>query len=389
MILHIDMDAFFASVEQLDHPAYRGRCVIVGGIGQRGVVSTASYEARRFGVHSAMPMFQARKCCPHAIFVRPRMKRYRAVSGRVMAILEGFTPLVEQVSIDEAFLDVRGCERLCGPAEAIARKIKAAVQAQVSLTCSVGAAPVKFLAKIASDMGKPDGLTVIRPGDVPTVIAGLPIDRVPGVGRAALTRLAPLGVRTLGDVAGLSQAILERRLGKFGRRLAALARGEDPSPVVPHSDPKSISAEATLPADTDNRADLNGLLLSHAADVARQLRRQGLRARTVVLKLKHDDFRQVTRSRTLETATQSSATLYQAAAALLAEYRLQRPVRLVGVGAAGLVPASQPVQADLFSGARRADAVWEKVDRAMDAIADRFGPGAVRRASQKEDQNDP
>ena len=384
MILHIDMDAFYASVEQLDHPAYRGRCVIVGGICQRGVVSTASYEARRFGVHSAMPMFQARKCCPNAIFVRPRMNRYRAVSRRVMTILKGFTPLVEQVSIDEAFLDVRGCERLCGPAEAIARKIKAAVQAQVRLTCSVGVAPVKFLAKIASDMQKPDGLTVIWPEDVPTVIARLPIARVPGVGQAALNRLAPLGVHTLGEVACLSQAILERRLGKFGRRLAILARGEDPSPVVPHSDPKSISAEVTLTSDTDNQADLNGVLLSQAADVARQLRRQGFRARTVVLKLKHDDFRQVTRSRTLEAATQSSATLYQAAAALLAEYRLHRPVRLVGVGAAGLVPTSQPVQADLFAGSRRVDAVWEKVDRAMDAIADRFGPGAVRRASQND-----
>ena len=382
MILHIDMDAFFASVEQRDNPAYRGCCVIVGGTSSRGVVAAASYEARRFGVRSAMPIFQARKLCPQAIMVRPRKDRYAEVSRQIMAILETFSPLVEPVSIDEAFLDVTGCARIHGSPEEIARRIKAAVREQVFLTCSVGIAPVKFLAKIASDINKPDGLTVIRPEEVPAMIDRLPLSRVPGVGPAALERLAPLGVRTLGDVKRLSETQLERRLGKFGRRLAALARGEDASPVAPAGDPKSISAEQTLAQDSDNRAELGALLLAQAAEVARQLRRKGFRARTVVLKLKHDDFRQVTRSRTLESPTQSATTLHQAAAGLLEAYRLARPVRLVGLGAAGLVPAAVPVQADLFEGMRRTDAAWEKVDRAVDAIAAKFGDGAVRRASQ-------
>ena len=383
MILHIDMDAFFASVEQLDNPAYRGRCVIVGGTSSRGVVAAASYEARRFGVRSAMPLFQARKLCPQAILVRPRKDRYKEVSCHIMAILETFTPLVEPVSIDEAFLDVTGCRRIYGPPEEIARRIKAAVRDQMALTCSVGVAPVKFLAKIASDMDKPDGLTVIRPEEVPALIEKLPLSRVPGVGPAALECLTPLGVHTLGDVRGLNEAQLERRLGKFGLRLAALARGDDRSPVAPPGDPKSISAEQTLAEDTADRADLTALLLAQAAEVARQLRRKGFRARTVVLKLKHDDFCQATRSRTLESPTQSATTIHQAAVGLLAEYRLARPVRLVGVGAAGLVPAGVPVQADLFDGARRVDAAWEKVERAVDGITARFGTDAVRRASQQ------
>ncbi len=382
MILHLDMDAFFASVEQRDNPAYRGRCLIVGGTSPRGVVAAASYEARRFGVRSAMPIFQARRLCPQAIVVPPRRDCYTQVSRRVMALLARFSPLVEPVSIDEAFLDVSGCGRVAGPAEEIARRIKAAVYDEVALTCSVGVAPVKFLAKIASDMGKPDGLTVIRPEEVPAVIARLPLAQVPGVGPAALGRLAPLGLRTLGDVNRLTEAQLQRRLGKFGRRLAALARGEDPSPVTPAGDPKSISAEQTLAEDTVNRNDLAALLLAQAAEVARQLRRKGFRARTVVLKLKHDDFRQATRSRTLASPTQSATTIHQAAVALLDQYRLTRPVRLVGIGGAGLVPAAAPVQADLFDGARRADAAWERVERALDAIEARFGPAAVRRAGQ-------
>jgi DNA polymerase IV len=387
MILHIDMDAFYAAVEQLDDPSLRGRCVIVGGLSGRGVVATASYEARRFGVHSAMPVFEARRRCPRAVFVKPRRERYQAVSRQVMAILQSFTPLVEPVSIDEAYLDVAGCERIGGPPAQIARRIKALILEQTGLTCSVGGAPVKFLAKIASEMQKPDGLTIIEEPDVATVIEKLPIERVPGVGPAARARLMPWGVKTLGDAGRLGEAALERRLGKFGRRLAALARGEDPSPVTPHSETKSISAEVTLGRDTVDPSEVKGILLDQAADVARQLRRQGLRARTVVLKLKHDDFRQVTRSRTLEAPTQSAHTLFGAAAALLDAYRLQRPVRLVGVGAANLVPASRPVQQTLFDavGGRKADADWERVERVLDAIEARFGPRTVRRAGQDGD----
>lgn len=384
MILHIDMDAFYAAVEQLDDPSLRGRCVIVGGTSGRGVVATASYEARRFGIHSAMPIFEARRRCPRAVFIKPRRERYQAVSRRIMAILQRFTPLVEPVSIDEAYLDVTGCERTSGTPAQIARRIKALILEQTGLTCSVGGAPVKFLAKIASEMQKPDGLTLIAPAEVAGVIERLAIERVPGVGPAALGRLAPWGVKTLGDAGRLGEAVLERRLGKFGRRLAALARGEDPSPVTPHSETKSISAEVTLARDTADLCEMKKLLLRQAEDVARQLRRQGLRARTVVLKLRHDDFRQVTRSRTLEAPTQSAHTLFGAAAALLKAYRLQRPVRLVGVGAANLVPASQPVQQELFDAGRGEDGAWEKVEHVLDAIEARFGTRAVRRAGQGE-----
>jgi DNA polymerase-4 len=384
MILHIDMDAFYAAVEQLDDPSLRGRCVIVGGTSGRGVVATASYEARRFGVHSAMPIFEARRRCPRAVFIKPRRERYQAVSRRIMAILQRFTPLVEPVSIDEAYLDITGCERIGGSPAQIARCIKESIREETGLTCSVGGAPVKFLAKIASEMQKPDGMTIIAGPEVAAVIEALPIERVPGVGPAALGRLAPRGVKTLGDAGRLGEAALERRLGKFGRRLAALARGEDPSPVTPHSETKSISAEVTLARDTADLCEMKKILLRQAEDVARQLRRQGLRARTVVLKLKHDDFRQVTRSRTLEAPTQSTHTLFGAAAALLKAYRLQRPVRLVGLGAANLVPASQPVQQELFDALRREDSSWEKVERALDAIEARFGTRAVRRAGQGE-----
>lgn len=384
MILHIDMDAFYAAVEQLDDPSLRGRCVIVGGTSGRGVVATASYEARRFGIHSAMPIFEARRRCPRAVFIKPRRERYQAVSRRIMAILQRFTPLVEPVSIDEAYLDVTGCERISGTPAQIARRIKALILEQTGLTCSVGGAPVKFLAKIASEMQKPDGLTLIAPAEVAGVIERLAIERVPGVGPAALGRLAPWGVKTLGDAGRLGEAVLERRLGKLGRRLAALARGEDPSAVTPHSETKSISAEVTLARDTADLCEMKKLLLRQAEDVARQLRRQGLRARTVVLKLRHDDFRQVTRSRTLEAPTQSAHTLFGAAAALLKAYRLQRPVRLVGVGAANLVPASQPVQQELFDAGRGEDGAWEKVEHVLDAIEARFGTRAVRRAGQGE-----
>jgi DNA polymerase-4 len=382
MILHIDMDAFYAAVEQLDDPSLRGRCVIVGGTSGRGVVATASYEARRFGVHSAMPIFEARRRCPRAVFIKPRRERYQTVSRQIMGILQRFTPLVEPVSIDEAYLDVTGCERISGTAEEMARRIKASILEEVGLTCSVGGAPVKFLAKIASEMQKPDGLTLIEGPEVAAVIERLPIERVPGVGPAAVSRLAPWGVKTLADAGRLGEAALERRLGKFGLRLAALARGEDPSPVAAHSETKSISAEVTLPRDTVDPFEIQRILLDQAGDVARQLRHQGLRARTVVLKLKHDDFRQVTRSRTLDAPTQSAHTMFEAAEALLAAYRLQRPVRLVGIGAASLVAVNRPVQQSLFGGARREDADWEKVERALDAIEAKFGPDAVRRAAQ-------
>lgn len=381
MILHIDMDAFFASVEQLDDPALAGHCVIVGGRSRRGVVSAASYEARRYGVHSAMPVFKARLKCPHAVFLPPRMTRYQDISRHIMTILADFSPLVEPLSIDEAFVDVGGCQKIYGPPPVVATAVKRRIRDEIGLTCSVGIAPVKFLAKIASDRDKPDGLTVIAPDQVAAFVAALPIAQVPGVGAKALARMETIGIRRLGDVAHFSEAALSRHFGKFGRRLLRLAAGCDDSPVTPHSPHKSVSREQTLETDTREHEVLRRLLLGQAERVARDLRRLDLKARTVTLKLKHADFRQVSRSVTLEHPTDAAETLYLQAVRLLDAYRLSARVRLIGVGASALTGHAPPQQLDLFEKRVQREANWEKVDRAVDAIAERFGSHAVKRAS--------
>jgi DNA polymerase-4 len=385
MILHIDMDAFYASVEQQDNPWLRGKCVIVGGTGNRGVVCAASYEARKFGVHSAMPGFEARRRCPEGIFIRPRMKRYKEISARVMDRLRDFSPLVEPVSIDEAYMDVSGCKALYGDAEAIGRRIKEVIFQEVCLTCSVGAAPVKFLAKIASDMEKPDGLTVIEKEDVPAFLETLPVARVPGVGKQTFAVLEAMGIATLGDVKRFPEEILYRQLGKYGRRLMALAHGVDRSKVAPVREHKSASSECTLEEDTDDAALLKKRLLSQAEEVAAELRKLDVKARTVVLKLKHADFRQITRSETLPAPTRSSTVLYREAARLLDQYRLRQKVRLVGLGASGFVSSALPVQQDLFAGGGVAGENWERVDRALASIQKKYGEGAVCRAVLRED----
>ena len=380
MILHIDMDAFYASVEQQDNPWLRGKCVIVGGTGNRGVVCAASYEARKFGVHSAMPGFEARRRCPDGVFVRPRMKRYKETSARVMDRLREFSPLVEPASIDEAYMDVSGCKTLYGDAQAIGRRIKEAIFQEVGLTCSVGAAPVKFLAKIASDMDKPDGLTVIEKEDVPAFLETLSVARVPGVGKQTFAVLEAMGIATLGDVKRFPEEILYRQLGKYGRRIMALAHGVDRSKVEPVREHKSASSECTLEEDTDDAAVLKKRLLSQAEEVAAELRKLDIKARTVVLKLKHADFRQITRSETLPAPTRSSAVLYREAARLLDRCRLRQKVRLVGLGASGFVSSALPVQQGLFDGGGDGAENWERVDRALASIQEKYGKGAVCRA---------
>ena len=381
MILHIDMDAFYASVEQLDNPDLVGQCVIVGGQSKRGVVSAANYEARKFGVHSAMPGFKARQKCPHGIFLPPRMVRYKEVSGQVMAILRDISPLVEQISIDEAYVDVSGCEPMFGDPVTIARMIKQQIKAEVGLTCSVGIAPVKFLAKIASDMDKPDGLTHIAQEEVQRFIDGLAIKKVPGVGPKAVKTLQRLGISKLGDVSRFSDGDLIKYLGKFGRRLAKLARGQDRSPVTPSSVHKSVSREHTLAHDTNDSQEIKKYLLRHAEKVSRDLRRMGVMARTVTLKLKHADFKQVTRSVTLSAPTDTSKTLYAEAAKLLEAYGLTTKVRLVGVGASGLTTESKPIQMDLFDPSPPKKGNWSKIDQTVDAITQKYGHDAVKRAS--------
>jgi DNA polymerase-4 len=375
------MDAFFASVEQLDDPALRGRCVAVGG-GQRGVVAAASYEARKFGVRSAMPIFQARQKCPHLIIVPPRRRRYAELSRWIMQILGGFSPLVEPVSIDEAFVDIGGCERLHGPAQAMGLAIKNQIREQTGLTCSVGIAPNKFLAKIASDLNKPDGLTIIAAGQMMTFIESLPIQKVPGVGARTQQRLAGMGIATLGQVRGFSEAQLARRLGSFGRRLMELAMGHDDSPVVVDSEAKSMSSETTLAQDTRDHAVLAAHLLAQSETVARDLRRHQVRSRTITLKLRTADFQRHTRSQSLPQPVDSADAIYQTALDLLAAFELKQPIRLIGVGAGHLQSRQVPLQQELFAGDETQHRrQWEKVDRALDAIDARYGRRCVVRGT--------
>jgi DNA polymerase IV len=380
MILHIDMDAFYASVEQRDRPELKGVCVVVGGSSNRGVVSTASYEARKFGVHSAMPIFQAKKLCPDAVFLFPRMNHYRTVSGQIMEILSAYSPRMEAVSIDEAYLDISGCERSLGSAQSIAAEIKQRIKAKIGLTCSIGVAPSKFLAKIASEMDKPDGLHIIHPDEVTGIIDTLPIAKVPGVGKKTAEILTGLQIKTLGDVKRYPRETLVRRLGKYGYRLAELAAGVDTEAVSPDREIKSISSEVTLPADTDDVETLCGHLLHQADDVGRQLRAKGVRAKTITIKIKHADFKQVTRSLTVSLPTQSADSIYRAATDLLKACPLTSKVRLIGVGASGLLSQSVPKQMDLFGGKKQKSMSWEKVETALDDIDRKFGKGSVRKA---------
>jgi len=383
MILHIDMDAFYASVEQLDNPWLRGKCVVVGGTSNRGVVSASSYEARRFGVRSAMPIFQARQKCPEAVFIPPRMERYKVVSREIMAILREFSPQVEVVSIDEAYMDISGGQRLHGDPEMVALDIKNEIKKKLGLTCSVGVAPGKFLAKVASDLDKPDGLTIIRPDEVHHFIETLPVQKVPGVGKKTFLRLDSMGIKTLGDVKKFPEKMLDR-LGKFGQRLIELACGRDHSTVTPWSPHKSISSERTLGEDTDDKKLLHKYLLKQSQEIARQLRKANVKAKTITLKLKHADFKQFTRSKTIDTPTQSSETIYRHAVRLLDEYQLTHKIRLIGVGTSGFQSPDRPVQLNLFDRINESDKTWEKVDRTVETITQRFGRDAIKRGTLKD-----
>ena len=384
MILHIDMDAFYASVEKLDDPRLKHKCVIVGGTSNRGVVSAASYEARRFGVHSAMPIYQAKQRCPHGVFVPPRMGRYKEVSKKVMALLKEFSPLVEPVSIDEAYMDITGCRRLFGEPHEIAHEIKRKIKETLQLTCSVGVAPNKFLAKIASDLEKPDGLTLIMPEQVPQFIESLPIKKVPGVGKKTVRQLEALGIRILGDVQRLPEKALLKHLGKFGRRLLALSSGSDASPVTPHTPHKSISTEHTLAADTRDVKLLKRYLLRQSAEVARQLRQAGVHARTIVIKIKNADFKTVTRRTTIAVPTQSSETIYKHAAQLIDNFKITQKIRLIGVGTTGFSAVTASVQMSLFDQEEKPNDNWEKVDKALDSISQKFGKNVIGRATFKD-----
>jgi DNA polymerase-4 len=384
MIFHIDMDAFYAAVEQRDNPQLRGQCVIVGGTSNRGVVSAASYEARAFGIHSAMPMFKARKKCPQGVCLLPRMKRYKEVSEQVMAVLRGFSPLVEPVSIDEAYMDVTGCETLFGTPEQMGKQVKQAVWDAVGLTCSVGIAPLRFLAKIASDIQKPDGLHIIAADQMSAFIDRLPIEKVPGVGRTTRSTLLALGLPTLGAVRSAPQQQLVQRLGKFGHRLVALAHGRDETRVTPLREHKSAGSERTLGHDTHDRSLLKSVLLEQCEDVARELRRLKVKARVVTIKVKFSDFRQITRRATLPVPARASDVLYRQAECLLNGLAMRRAVRLIGVAGSGFVDGRAPVQQALFPSDGQPGGDWERIDRVVDDIQRRFGKHTIHRANVKD-----
>ncbi len=403
-ILHLDMDAFFASVEILDNPALKGEAVIVGGSERRGVVCAASYEARKFGVHSAQPTAAAKRLCPHGIFLPVRMERYREASDRVFEIFHRFTPLIEALSIDEAFLDVTASTRLFGAPEAIAMKIKAAVRNETGLTVSAGVAASKFVAKIASDLRKPDGLTVVPHGKEREFLAPLPVGKLWGVGKVTQAELHLMGVETIGDLSRITVEVLAKRFGKHGVLLHELSLGIDEREVVPEQEARSIGREDTYPEDLVDMETIKKELLSLATRVAERIRRHGVKGRTVALKVKYHDFTLITRAVTLDHGTDDGGEIYRSVLALLPKTEAgKRPVRLLGISVSSLrggdevTPPGEPEQLPLFGktpGGRsgsftggKGDAPpvsrekKEKLNRAVDRIREKFGKKGIRPAT--------
>src|SRR5512139_733382 len=371
-ILHLDLDAFYASVEQLDDPALRGRPVIVGGPSRRGVVCAASYEARRFGVRSAMPTARARRLCPDGVFLPPRFDRYAALSERVFGIYRRYTPLVEPLSLDEAFLDVTASRALHGSGADIARAVKATVRDTLGLAVSAGIADVKLAAKIATDLGKPDGLVEVPPGKTAEFLAPLPVARLWGVGQVTEEALRKIGIATIGDLARTPDVALAGAVGaSHARGLRALALGDDPRDVVPDEAAKSIGAEDTFGEDLAGRAALETELLSQAARVGRRLRAAKLAGHVVTLKVKYADFTLVTRRTTLGRPTDDDRAVFEAARALLERVDLDRAVRLTGISVSGFAAEEERGQLDLFGGGAQAPVPKEEGRRkALNAALD-------------------
>lgn len=387
-ILHIDMDAFFAAIEQLDHPEYRGQPVIVGadpkGGQGRGVVSTASYEARKFGIHSAMPISRAYRLCPQGIFLPVRMKRYVEISQQVMTILQDYSPLVEPISIDEAFLDITGSLALFGGAEAIGWAIKKRIQQQTGgLTASVGIAPNKFVAKIASDLQKPDGFVVVKEKEVQGFLRDLPIFKLWGVGKKTEQRLRKIGITTIGELAVYPQDKLVRLFGKTGLHFWRLANGIDERPVIPSTPPKSVSQEITFETDTDDSEFIRLTLLRLAEALGKILRQQKLKGRTLTLKIRLQDFSTFTRSKTFTDFINAPDLLYRFAWEIFQKFDRQgKKVRLLGIGVSQLNTVGGE-QLPLFGeqGNKR-----QKLYQIMDSLQAKFGKEAIVRAALKQER---
>jgi len=375
-ILHVDMDAFFVEVERLDNPALRGRPVAVGGRGRRGVIASASYEARAVGVHSAQPTAIAMRHCPGLIVVAPDHVRYGAVSGQVFEILRSFTPYVEGLSLDEAFLDVRGLRFHYDTPTTVGQEIRARIRAELGLPASVGVASTKFMAKLASESAKPDGCLHIPQVDQLDFLHGLPVGSLWGVGPATLAGLQRLGVVTVGDLAALPEPAVISALGPAnGHHLLSLARGNDDRVVEPDSEAKSISVEETYEVDLQGREVVEAALLAHAQRLSSRLRRAGLAARTITIKVRYEDFTIVTRSLTRVSALDSPRDLYRVGLGLLEQVDVERPVRLLGMGGSALEDGSQPTQLTID-----ASEDWDRLANAVSGVRERFGDHAVEPA---------
>ena len=377
VILHIDMDAFFASVEQRDHEEYRGKPVIVGGLGPRGVVSTASYEARNFGVHSAQAMAIARRRCPDAIFLPPDHARYSTVSRQIFSILARFSPVIEQLSIDEGFLDITGMERLMKSPRDYGESIKRAVREETGLTASVGIAPNKFLAKLASDLEKPDGLVVIRPEDAEKVLAPLPVSRIFGVGKKTEERLAALGFKTIGQLAAADRGKLVRAIGeRMAAQLLALAHGFDDRPVEPTRTAQSIGREETFDEDIHSMEEAERVLLLLAEEVGWRLRREGLSARTVTLKIRFASFDTYTRQQTFPDPVSYDEDIFAAARSLFRDFPVPpgAGIRLLGISVSGLTAGGE---VSLFDDHEKKDRLYDAIDK----LKERFGENVLTRAA--------
>lgn len=379
-IIHLDLDSFFVSVERLDHPELRSVPVLVGGRPEvRGVVASASYEARRFGCRSAMPMSTALRLCPHAIVVPPRGERYREVSRQVMILLEELTPLVEKVSVDEAYLDVRGCEQRWGSPLIIAQTLQGRIRDELKLPASLGIASNKLVAKIASDLAKPAGIRLVPVGEEAVFLAPLPVNRLPGVGPTTAARLTRLGIATVGELAALSRLTLVREFGEAaGMSLYEKSHGRGPTEVEPEHRPKNISHETTFARDLASREAVERHLLEQTEAVATRLRAHRFQARTITLKLRFADFETITRSQTLEAPTDLATTIYAAARGLLTgAWKRGHAVRLVGVGVSNLVDRVG-YQLELFS---ESSATREaRLAQTLDEIRARFGNDIIKRA---------
>ena len=370
------MDAFYASVEQRDNPELRGKPLVVGGTSNRGVVAAASYESRKFGIHSAMPMRDALRRCPELLRVRPRMAHYKSVSRQLFEIFHHFTPLVEGLSLDEAFLDVTASVALFGTPLDIARAIKSTIHTDTGLTASVGVAQNKLVAKIASDLDKPDGLTVILPDEYPSRLDPLPVSVIPGIGRKTLQRLAGTGISTVRDLRLADDRLLEPVFGRYAQKTRDRASGIDDRPVIPSRPEKSMSAEETYDTDLTRIDDMERELLRLTERAATRLRKAGLAAGTVQIKIRQSDFKTFTRQRKVQPPMSGTDAIYAVARNLLSAWLTRNPdarIRLLGVGGADLAPAAQP---DLFATATAETGV----DKTVDAIRDRFGADVLGRA---------